>query len=79
VIPELLVERDGAIATVTINRPEKLNALTKPLWGALGEAVRTLDQDESVRCLVLRGAGEKAFGPGNDIGRPRRRRANTAS
>jgi enoyl-CoA hydratase/carnithine racemase len=78
VIPELLVERDGAIATVTINRPEKLNALTKPLWGALGEAVRTLDQDESVRCLVLRGAGEKAFGPGNDIAEFETDRSNAA-
>ena len=63
----ILVERNGAIATVTLNRPEKLNALTRAMWGALGDAVQALAQDASVRCIVLRGAGEKAFSPGNDI------------
>jgi enoyl-CoA hydratase len=63
----ILVERDGAIATVVLNRPEKLNALTRPMWQALGDAVSRLSADESLRCVVLRGAGEKAFSPGNDI------------
>jgi enoyl-CoA hydratase/carnithine racemase len=64
---EILVERDGAIATVVLNRPRKLNALTKPMWRALGDAVRSLSADDSLRCIVLRGAGERAFSPGNDI------------
>lgn len=64
---ELLEERDGGIVTLTINRPAKLNAMTKPLWGLLGETVRRLDADDTVRCIVLRGAGGKAFSPGNDI------------
>ncbi len=64
---ELLEERDGGIVTLVINRPEKLNAMTKPLWRLLGETVRRLDGDDSVRCIVLRGAGGKAFSPGNDI------------
>ncbi len=59
--------RDGAIATVTLNRPEKLNAMTKPMWGALADAMRALSADETLRCIVLRGAGGKAFSPGNDI------------
>ncbi len=63
----ILLQRDGAIATVVLNRPEKLNALTRPMWRALGEAVTRLSADDSVRCIVLRGAGEKAFSPGNDI------------
>ncbi len=63
----ILVERDGAIATVVLNRPEKLNALTKPMWRGLGEAIDQLSADEAVRCIVLRGAGEKSFSPGNDI------------
>ena len=37
-----MVERDGAIATVVLNRPEKLNALTRAMWGALGEAIDAL-------------------------------------
>lgn len=63
----ILVERDGAIATVVLNRPNKLNALTKPMWKRLGEAVDALSEDDSVRCVILRGAGERAFSPGNDI------------
>jgi enoyl-CoA hydratase/carnithine racemase len=63
----ILVERSGAIATVVLNRAEKLNALTRPMWQALGDAVRLLSADDSVRCIVLRGAGEKSFSPGNDI------------
>ena len=74
----ILVQRDGAIATVVLNRPEKLNALTRPMWRALGEAVNRLSADDSVRCIVLRGAGERAFSPGNDIGEFATERANKA-
>ncbi len=74
----ILLQRDGAIATVVLNRPEKLNALTKPMWRALGEAVTRLSADDSVRCIVLRGAGEKAFSPGNDISEFATERSNKA-
>ena len=63
----ILVERDGAIATVVLNRPEKLNALTRPMWKRLGEVFEELSADENLRCIILRGAGTKAFAPGNDI------------
>jgi enoyl-CoA hydratase/carnithine racemase len=63
----ILVERDGAIATVVLNRPEKLNALTRPMWRRLGDVFLELSNDDSVRCVVIRGAGTKAFAPGNDI------------
>lgn len=64
----ILVQRSGAIATVVLNRPDKLNAMSKPMWLALASAMDTLSADESIRCVVLRGAGEKAFCPGADIG-----------
>jgi enoyl-CoA hydratase/carnithine racemase len=70
------VTRDGPIATVVLNRPEKLNAMTKPMWQALGDAFNTLSADDAVRCIVLRGAGEKSFSPGNDIGEFRAERSN---
>jgi enoyl-CoA hydratase/carnithine racemase len=76
---ELLVERDAdarGIVTLTLNRPHKLNALTQQVWRALGETVGELDADDSVRCIVLRGAGEKAFSPGNDIAEFATERAN---
>jgi len=70
------VLRDGAIATAVLNRPEKLNALTKGMWQALGAAIDTLSADDSLRCIILRGAGEKAFSPGNDIAEFASERAN---
>lgn len=61
------VARDGAIATVVLNRADKLNAMTRPMWQGLGDAIRELSADDALRCIVVRGAGEKAFSPGNDI------------
>ena len=74
----ILVQRDGDIATVVLNRPHKLNALTKPMWRALGETITRLSADDAVRCIVLRGAGEKAFSPGNDISEFATERADKA-
>ncbi|HEX8010148.1 MAG TPA: enoyl-CoA hydratase-related protein [Casimicrobiaceae bacterium] len=70
------LSRDGAIATVVLNRPEKLNALTKPMWQTLGETIGALSADDDLRCIILRGAGEKAFSPGNDIAEFAVERAN---
>ena len=63
----ILVERAGPIARVVLNRPEKLNALTKAMWQELGSAIDTLSANDAVRCVILRGAGDKAFSAGNDI------------
>jgi len=76
--PPIVVTREGAIATVVLNRPHKLNALTKAMWSALGAAVAQLSAADDVRCIVVRGAGEKAFSPGNDIGEFATERANKA-
>jgi enoyl-CoA hydratase len=72
------VSRAGPIATVVLNRPEKLNALTKSMWRALGAAIDALSTDDALRCVILRGAGERAFSPGNDIGEFATERANRA-
>ena len=72
----ILIERDGPIATVVLNRPEKLNALVKSMWQRLGEAIGALSAQDDVRCIVLRGAGDKAFAPGNDISEFENERAN---
>jgi enoyl-CoA hydratase/carnithine racemase len=73
----ILVERDGAIATVTLNRPERLNALDKAMWSRLGSAMQELDGDASLRCIVLRGAGDRAFAAGADISEFHSERANS--
>jgi enoyl-CoA hydratase/carnithine racemase len=72
------VLRDRSIATIVLNRPEKLNALTKAMWSELGAAVAELSADDSLRCVILRGAGEKSFSPGNDIGEFATERADKA-
>lgn len=63
----VLLERAGPIAMVVLNRPEKLNATTLHSWRSLAEILERLNADDSVRCVVLRGAGTQAFAPGNDI------------
>jgi enoyl-CoA hydratase/carnithine racemase len=74
----IALARDGFIATVILNRPHKLNALTKAMWRELGEAIERLSGDDTLRCIILRGAGEKAFSPGNDIGEFATERADKA-
>jgi enoyl-CoA hydratase len=74
---EILLERDGGIATVTLSNPERLNALDKTMWMGLGAAMRELDADDGLRCVVLRGAGDKAFAAGADIAEFHAERANS--
>jgi enoyl-CoA hydratase/carnithine racemase len=64
---EILSARDGDVATVTLSNPERMNALSLGMWEELGDIVRGLHADESLRCIVLRGAGEKAFAAGANI------------
>ncbi len=63
----LLVTRDGAIVTVTFNRPEARNAMTWDMYQRLNDACEQVDGDDTVRVLVLKGAGDKAFVAGTDI------------
>lgn len=63
----ILVERRDDIAVVTLNRPEKRNALRQQDWILLGDTLDELGADDDLRCIVLRGAGEDAFSAGADI------------
>jgi enoyl-CoA hydratase len=62
----VLVEREAPIAVVLLNRPKQLNALSDELMGALVDALRELDGDEAIRCIVV-GGSERAFAAGADI------------
>jgi enoyl-CoA hydratase/carnithine racemase len=64
---EVLVAREGAIVTLTFNRPEARNAMTWGMYQRLYEVCEEVDADESIRVLVLKGAGGKAFVAGTDI------------
>ncbi len=63
----ILVTRDGAVATITLNRPAVLNALNRELLERLAEALGTIDHDRTIRALIVTGSGERAFAAGADI------------
>lgn len=63
----IYTERDGAVASIILNRPDKLNALDLPDWRRIGEIMNELDADESLRCIVMRGVNARAFSAGADI------------
>jgi len=64
----ILIEKSDRVATITINRPDKLNALNAEVRLTIAMALEQLRQDDDVRVAVLTGAGEKAFIAGADIG-----------
>lgn len=64
----ILTTREDAVVTVTLNKPDKLNAMDLPMWQGLADAFAAINADDSVRCVVLQGAGGKAFAAGADIG-----------
>jgi len=63
----VLLEREGEIASVTLNQPAKLNAVNNQMWARLGEIFAELDGEERLRCIILGGEGDKAFSVGADI------------
>jgi enoyl-CoA hydratase len=65
--PIVLIERDGRVGIVRMNRPQQLNALSGELMSAVVEALRAFDDDSEIRAIVL-GGGERAFAAGADIG-----------
>src|ERR1700754_1204829 len=69
-LDNVLYEKKGAIAYVTLNRPKVLNALNTPTWSDLAAALREARDDAQVRGVILTGAGERAFIAGADIGEP---------
>src|SRR5712692_1339936 len=63
----ILVDRDERVGIVTLNRPKELNALNNQLVGELAGALEEFDRDEEIRCIVITGAGDRAFAAGADI------------
>ncbi len=64
---DLHLARDGPIATLVLDRPEKRNAITVEMWQALPRILHDLEADDDVRVVVIRGAGTEAFASGADI------------
>ncbi len=66
-LENLLVDRDGAVTTITVNRPKVLNALNSETLDELRRTILALKHDDSVRVVIITGAGEKSFIAGADI------------
>lgn len=64
---QLLLDKDGSIATITFNNPKVHNALTVETFSALLGLLSALEQDSQIRAVIMTGAGEKAFAAGGDI------------
>ena len=76
---DILVQQDGAIATVVFNRPKVRNAINLAMWTELARVMDGLTKDESVRAIVVRGAGTLAFSSGADISEFTGNRKDTAT
>lgn len=75
----ILAERDGPIARFVINNPGKRNALSLAMWKRMAEVFEAWADDDQVRAIIVRGAGDKAFSAGNDISEFKERRSDAAS
>jgi enoyl-CoA hydratase/carnithine racemase len=65
--PELLIDREGEVLTVTFNRPAQRNAMTWDMYEGLYDACEQADNDDGIRVMVLRSSSDKAFIAGTDI------------
>jgi len=63
----IMLDREDGVGILTLNRPDKLNAMNRKLGAELADAMRALNTDETIGCIVVTGAGEKAFSAGGDI------------
>ena len=75
---KLLMEKDGPIGWIIFNQPEKRNAVSQEMWELMPDCVKDLAQDDAIRVVILRGAGEMAFVSGADISQFKERRRNMA-
>jgi enoyl-CoA hydratase len=63
----ILLDREDGAGIVTMNRPDVLNAMNRKMFGELTNAINTLNEDDSIGCIVITGSGERAFSAGGDI------------
>ncbi len=64
---QILLEKDGPIATITLNRPEKMNAYTRVMMQEMIDALDDTDADDNIRAVIFTGAGDRAFCAGADL------------
>jgi enoyl-CoA hydratase len=73
---KMLMEKDGPLGWIVFNQPEKRNAVSQEMWQMVPEMVKELEDDQEIRVIILRGAGDQAFVAGADISQFKDRRRN---
>jgi enoyl-CoA hydratase/carnithine racemase len=73
---KIIAERDGAIGWLTLNNPDRHNAISLEMWQGIGDALEAFQHDAQIRVVALKGAGEQAFASGADISEFDQHRAN---
>jgi enoyl-CoA hydratase len=73
---KMLMEKEGPLGWVIFNQPEKRNAVSQEMWEMVPDMVRDLEEDNEIRVIILRGAGDQAFVAGADISQFKDRRRN---
>jgi enoyl-CoA hydratase/carnithine racemase len=66
-VPEVVYAVDGRIATIEIDRPDRMNAMTDAMYAAISDAFRRAEADPAVRCVIVSGRGGRAFSAGHDL------------
>lgn len=64
---DILIDTQGAVAVITLNRPAKLNAWTTPMRNEIIEALERFEADDAIRAIIMTGAGDRAFSAGQDL------------
>lgn len=64
---DILIDIQGAVAVITLNRPAKLNAWTTPMRNEIIEALERFEADDAIRAIIMTGAGDRAFSAGQDL------------
>ena len=72
----VIIEKRGMVGVVTFNNPAKHNAMSLDMWVNAREAIATFSDDDDIRCVVLTGAGDKAFVAGADISKFEKERSS---
>ena len=78
-ISDLLLEIEGPLAWIVASNPDRMNAFTAGMWGKIPQHVQAAESDPSVRVIVLRGAGSRAFSAGADISEFETQRSGAAA
>ena len=76
---KMIAEKDGSIGWMIFNNPERRNAMSLEMWEAVGTILTDFENDESIRVVAMKGAGDKAFVSGADISQFEEKRASAAA